>query len=53
MKPGRLGPITIQGDNLLLGQPYVFTKEKIDQFAFERGTACRTVMRPPRRRPEK
>jgi rhamnose transport system permease protein len=31
---GRLGDITIQGDNLLLGAPFVFTKENIDRFDF-------------------
>ena len=31
---GRLGSITIEGDNLLLGQPFVFHLENIDQFDF-------------------
>ncbi len=31
---GRLGSIEIQGDNLLLGKPFLFTKENIDQFDF-------------------
>jgi rhamnose transport system substrate-binding protein len=31
---GRLGDVEIQGDNILLGQPYLFTKENIDQFDF-------------------
>jgi ribose/xylose/arabinose/galactoside ABC-type transport system permease subunit/ABC-type sugar transport system substrate-binding protein len=31
---GRLGSVEIQGDNILLGQPFLFTKENIDQFDF-------------------
>jgi rhamnose transport system permease protein len=31
---GRLGSVEIQGDNILLGQPFVFTKDNIDQFDF-------------------
>jgi rhamnose transport system permease protein len=31
---GRLGRIAIEGDNILLGTPFVFTKENIDQFDF-------------------
>jgi rhamnose transport system permease protein len=31
---GRLGAVEIQGDNILLGQPYLFTKDNIDQFDF-------------------
>jgi rhamnose transport system substrate-binding protein len=31
---GRLGKIAIQGDNILLGEPFVFTKENIDRFDF-------------------
>ncbi len=31
---GRLGSVEIQGDNILLGQPYLFTKSNIDQFDF-------------------
>ena len=34
MKAGRLGTIEIQGDNILLGKPFIFTKENIDQFDF-------------------
>ena len=34
MKAGRLGTIEIQGDNILLGKPFTFTKENIDQFDF-------------------
>jgi rhamnose transport system permease protein len=31
---GRLGEVSIRGDNILLGEPFVFTKENIDQFDF-------------------
>ena len=31
---GKLGTIKIEGDNILLGTPFVFTKENIDQFDF-------------------
>lgn len=31
---GRLKTIEIQGDNILLGKPFVFTKENIDKFDF-------------------
>jgi ABC-type sugar transport system substrate-binding protein len=31
---GRLGTVEIQGDNLLLGKPFVFNKDNIDQFDF-------------------
>ncbi len=31
---GRLGKMTIEGDNILLGTPFTFTKENIDQFDF-------------------
>jgi rhamnose transport system substrate-binding protein len=31
---GRLGNIQIDGDNLLLGKPFVFTNENIDKFNF-------------------
>ena len=34
IEAGRLGKIEIQGDNILLGQPFVFTKENIDEFDF-------------------
>jgi rhamnose transport system substrate-binding protein len=31
---GSLGEFEIQGDNILLGKPYLFTKENIDRFDF-------------------
>jgi ABC-type sugar transport system substrate-binding protein len=41
LKPGatsfkskRVGEVEIQGDNLLLGKPFVFTRDNIDQFDF-------------------
>jgi ABC-type sugar transport system substrate-binding protein len=34
MQAGRLGKLKIAGDNILLGQPFSFTKENIDQFDF-------------------
>ena len=34
IEAGRLGPIEIRGDNILLGKPFKFTKENIDQFDF-------------------
>ena len=34
MKGGKLGDLEIKGDNILLGKPFVFTKENIDQFDF-------------------
>ncbi len=33
-KAGRLGEVTVRDDNILLGEPFVFTKENIDQFDF-------------------
>ena len=33
-KGGRVGEVEIAGDNILLGKPFVFTKENIDQFNF-------------------
>lgn len=31
---GRLGSIEIRGDNVMLGAPFIFTKQNIDQFNF-------------------
>ena len=33
-KAGRLGDMEIKGDNILLGKPFVFNKDNIDQFDF-------------------
>ena len=33
-KAGRLGEMKVEGDNIVLGKPFVFTKENIDQFDF-------------------
>src|SRR5581483_8767201 len=33
-KAGRLGAMEIKGDNILLGKPFIFNKENIDQFDF-------------------
>ena len=33
-KAGKLGTFEIQGDNILLGKPFIFTKANIDQFDF-------------------
>ncbi|MFM8890991.1 MAG: substrate-binding domain-containing protein [Planctomycetia bacterium] len=34
IEAGRLGTIGIEGDNILLGTPFTFTKDNIDQFDF-------------------
>jgi hypothetical protein len=31
---GRLGRIEVRGDNVLLGTPFTFTRENVDQFDF-------------------
>jgi ABC-type sugar transport system substrate-binding protein len=31
---GRAGAVEIQGDNILLGKPFIFNKANIDQFDF-------------------
>jgi rhamnose transport system substrate-binding protein len=33
-KSGRLGEMEIKGDNILLGQPFIFNKENVDQYNF-------------------
>src|SRR5258708_31853580 len=33
-KGGRLGELEVKGDNVLLGKPFIFTKDNIDQFNF-------------------
>jgi hypothetical protein len=34
IEAGRLGIIGVEGDNILLGTPFTFTKDNIDQFDF-------------------
>jgi rhamnose transport system substrate-binding protein len=34
LKAGRLGEIGIEGTDIVLGKPFIFTKENIDQFQF-------------------
>ncbi|HET7624274.1 MAG TPA: substrate-binding domain-containing protein [Verrucomicrobiae bacterium] len=34
IKAGSLGTFQIQGDNILLGKPYIFNKENVDSFHF-------------------
>ncbi|MBI4626926.1 MAG: substrate-binding domain-containing protein [Verrucomicrobia bacterium] len=34
LKAGLLGTFAIQGDNILLGKPFIFNKDNIDQFNF-------------------
>jgi len=33
-KAGRLGELEVKGDNIILGKPFVFTKDNINQFDF-------------------
>ncbi|NBR60022.1 MAG: autoinducer 2 ABC transporter substrate-binding protein, partial [Opitutaceae bacterium] len=33
-KAGALGTFEIKGDNILLGQPFIFNRSNIDQFDF-------------------
>ncbi|HZQ45420.1 MAG TPA: substrate-binding domain-containing protein [Verrucomicrobiae bacterium] len=34
LKAGRLGQMEIKGDNILLGKPFIFNKDNIEQFKF-------------------
>lgn len=34
LKAGKLGTLAVEGDQILLGKPFVFTKENIDQYKF-------------------
>jgi ABC-type sugar transport system substrate-binding protein len=34
LKAGRLGDMPVEGDAIVLGKPFAFTKENIDQFDF-------------------
>jgi rhamnose transport system permease protein len=34
IQAGRLGTLEVKGDNILLGKPFTFTKQNIDQFDF-------------------
>jgi hypothetical protein len=31
---GRLGAVKVEGDQVILGTPFTFTKENVDQFHF-------------------
>jgi rhamnose transport system permease protein len=33
-KAGSLGEFELQGDNIILGQPFIFNKDNIEQFDF-------------------
>ncbi len=33
-KAGRLGEVALEGDNIVLGKPFIFNKENVDQFDF-------------------
>jgi len=34
LRAGSLGEVSIEGDNIMLGQPFIFTRANIDQFDF-------------------
>jgi hypothetical protein len=34
LEAGRLETLEVKGDNVLLGTPFTFTKENVDQFDF-------------------
>ena len=34
LRAGRLGVLDIRGDNVLLGQPFIFNRDNIDRFDF-------------------
>jgi rhamnose transport system permease protein len=34
LEAGKLGKIEVRGDNIILGAPFVFTKDNIDRFDF-------------------
>jgi rhamnose transport system permease protein len=34
MQAGRIRNVEIQGDNILLGRPFIFDKKNIDRFDF-------------------
>lgn len=34
MDAGHLGKVSVEGDNVMLGKPFIFTKDNIDQFNF-------------------
>jgi hypothetical protein len=42
LKAGRLGTITVKGDQVMLGAPFVFNKSNIDAFDFV--ASCRNSM---------
>ena len=34
LSAGRLGPVKVEGDQVILGTPFTFTKDNVDQFDF-------------------